>query len=145
MVSTVHLESLDNQKLRFEQLKEISKILNQNPTSLLMGDFNFDSNTNYLNHPLPLENDSLKTILPYHQDIWSKLKKESGFTFDPKKNELLKGNEEGQMRIDRILIKSKKWIPKTIKLIGDIPFMKDSKKQIFPSDHFGLMTTIEYQ
>eukprot|EP01080_Neovahlkampfia_damariscottae_P000023 gene23-4274_t len=148
IISTVHLESLNHPDLRFDQLTSIFEYLDENSTNLIMGDFNFDSERNYnLNDGKSLENDNLLKF-PDYKDIWSLLNKDesSGKTFDTKVNTMLKGSREEVMRYDRILIKSKTWSPTAIEIIGNSSFGQDQDGyDIFPSDHFGLKTIIEYK
>ena len=142
-VGTVHLESLSNHKLRIEQLKVISKVLTSE-TSIFMGDFNFCSYRNWVKDSLPLENDSLKDIVPKYVDLWSESSQQTdnkdnkGYTFDSEVNKMLTHYE--QMRYDRIMMKSHSWKCQKIELIGNVAI----KESLFPSDHFGLLAEISY-
>ena len=94
-VGNVHLESLNNAKIREAQLAVSDRAL---PTgeSILVGDFNFCSERNY-DGSLPLENDCLSRVLPSHEDLWQKLKPgEQGFTFDSVKNTMLSKYEQAR-------------------------------------------------
>jgi len=168
-VATIHLESLDFPQKRKEQLYYLSQILTA-PSVTILGDFNFDSEQNYSHLeykreairrgmpieavesvPLPdnepIENDSLKSYFPEFKDVWvdSGLTdpKEKGFTFDSLKNRMIKGYE--RMRYDRILLKSKYWLPTAISLLGEDPIQvtKVGGAVVYPSDHFGLIMTLE--
>lgn len=140
-IGTVHLESLSNRDRRKAQLELISKTL-KCETSLFMGDFNFCSYRNWNKSDTNLENDVLKQIIPDHKDIWAELKTEKGYTFDSDVNRMIGKHET--MRYDRIMIKSKTWIPETIDIIGNKSFVHEEERIIFPSDHFGLLTTINF-
>jgi hypothetical protein len=137
MIVNTQLESAGNEVIQIEQMKVISQFLKDFPDSLIVGDFGFGNE----------ENKDFKQIFPKYQDIWSSFKKDKGFTFDAINNDLAKENPSLQVRSDRMYIQSKNWIPKSIELIGDRPFMKDEQKgiNIFPSSHFGLKTTIEFR
>jgi len=169
-VATIHLESLDFPQKRKEQLMYISQIL-QAPSVTILGDFNFDSEQNYSHLeykreairrgmpidtvesiPLPdnepIENDTLKSLFPEYKDVWVDcgLNEESdkGYTFDSQKNRMIKGYE--RMRYDRILIKSKFWKPTAISMLGEesIPGGKVGGAIVYPSDHFGLIVTLDW-
>ena len=45
---------------------------------------------------------------------------------------------EKSRRLDRILLRSSVWKPREIRMIGDQP-INPGKKDLFPSDHFGLL------
>ena len=48
---------------------------------------------------------------------------------------------EKSARIDRILLRSPGWKPKEVAIIGDKP-IHPGKKDLFPSDHFGVKGTL---
>lgn len=142
-IGTVHLESLNNQKLRKEQLKIINSVLTSKH-NIFCGDFNFCSYRNWDPNDMNLENFVLKEITPEYEDIWEKTQSKKGYTFDSEVNKMLQHDE--QMRYDRIMVKSKDWIPKQIKIIGNEPLSNTFKgTPIYPSDHFGLETILEYK
>lgn len=143
-ISTVHLESLNNWNRRKKQLTFIKSILKDYENSLLMGDFNFDSEKSYL-PGAPLENVNLKEIYPEYIDVWENLNPDDpGKTFDTTKNDMLCDMKHEVMRYDRIIMKSDRWEPKEIKMIGTEPFMLSNKKKgVHISDHFGLFLKIE--
>lgn len=146
-IGTVHLESLSNRNTRKEQLELISKTLKAD-TSLFMGDFNFCSYRNYVeNDTSNLENEVLKELVPEFKDIWAELSKEKGYTFDTTSNKMIEDHKFEQMRYDRIVIRSKEWKPIAIDIIGDKEFKTDeyTKKKVYPSDHYGLITQIKYE
>jgi exonuclease III len=133
VVGNVHLESLANQPTRAKQLKICAKELKNVQFPILVGDFNFCSERNFIQIPgKPLENEILTTTLPEFQDLWklkvaytsssdpnpnsgdeganSTPKKFSsskssalGFTFDSHVNPMIR--QEERMRYDRIMAK----------------------------------------
>eukprot|EP01080_Neovahlkampfia_damariscottae_P005304 gene5304-8922_t len=140
-IANVHLESLNSRDLRETQLFLIQNFL-KNDHSIILGDFNFDSNRNYNLEEKPLENDVLsKYGLEDYTDSWKELYPDNeGFTFDSENNSNIEQIE--RMRYDRIIVKkSKIWKLKEMKLIGDSYISDDIP--IYPSDHFGLSLTIE--
>jgi exonuclease III len=168
-VATLHLESLDFPQKRKEQLQYIKPIL-QSPSVTILGDFNFDSEQNYshleykrdlirkgmpfetvesipLPENEPIENDNLRDLFPEYKDVWVDCglipSTDKGYTFDSQKNRMIKGYE--RMRYDRILLKSKYWKPTAISLLGDEPISgsKVGGAVVYPSDHFGLIMTLE--
>jgi endonuclease/exonuclease/phosphatase family metal-dependent hydrolase len=94
MIGTVHLESLDNRVKRKQQLGIMTAVANDCDNVLLMGDFNFDSETNYFTEPkhLPLENRTLSEVANDYSDLWSTLNKDKkpidGITFDNQGNSM---------------------------------------------------------
>ena len=78
------LESLSNHPLREKQLAVAAAVMKKANT-ILCGDFNFDSDRNFSGIG-PLENDSLKKILPHHVDVWPTLHgNDKGYTLTPKR------------------------------------------------------------
>jgi hypothetical protein len=49
---------------------------------------------------------------------------------------------EKSRRLDRIFLRSTVWKGKDIRIIGDQP-ITPGKKDLFPSDHFGLVATVK--
>jgi len=169
--ATIHLESLDYPQKRKEQLISVSHILLSFPSAVILGDFNFDSSQDYshletkrdmIRRGMPIdqvesmllsgelkENDILKSHpnLSEYSDVWSESglvpPTEKGYTYDSEKNKMIRGYE--RVRYDRILLRSKYWEPKAISLIGDqaVPPCKVGGAVVFPSDHFGLIMTLE--
>ncbi|KAG2387435.1 hypothetical protein C9374_001767 [Naegleria lovaniensis] len=132
--STIHLESLDSQSLRAQQMYLISTFLKLYDTGFLCGDFNFDSEENYHKDTTPLENENLENFYPDFMDIWKELKyplQDMGKTF-----------LGDQSRLDRMLLKSSIFEPVEITMLGTKPFKEAHGKPIYPSDHFGLLTTL---
>lgn len=149
-IATVHLESLNNGKIRKIQLEECQKALEKYPSKVLMGDFNFDATKNYIKAEKILENDIMIEILHDYMDVWSYLRKkdEMGYTFDTTVNEMLSWSSQKryeQMRYDRVMLSSKIWNAKTINILGNEKYgisKANSNRPIFISDHFGLSVDI---
>jgi len=161
-VGTVHLESLSNALRREKQIEIIAKSMSGFLHWFLMGDFNFDSERNYVLGMGALENDILSRHMPNAIDTWAALNpdKSSGKTFDSDINLML--TDEERMRYDRIMMQSippapdsqsaeissenpppensKKWVPTKIELIGTEPIVD---KELWPSDHFGIYLECE--
>lgn len=134
-VSTVHLESLNNPDYRARQMQISFDILRTYDEAFIMGDFNFDWDSE--NSKIPKD----------FEDVWLKLhtKEEEGFTMEAK----------GKLRAwrpDRILLKNSKLItPRSIERIGmePIALYRDNpgllrQGIITPSDHFGLLATFDF-
>ena len=138
-IGTCHLESrLEDGPLRAEQLDQFFKHLNETEESFFLGDFNFGDG----------EQPETGRLNSEYQDPWLMLRpNEPGYTWDREKSDMaLKGSfpKEKSRRIDRVLFKSKRWIPKSIKILGDKP-VSDQQPHIFPSDHFGLEAVFEFK
>jgi len=126
-VGSVHLESLNSREIRSIQLEEIAGLLESygSPSIVLCGDFNFCSNSNYLNPQTPLENDSLVKYLPEYKDLYTDQK--TAYTWSSGRR---------QMRLDRIMLKSNIITPISKKLLGTSPI--PGYVNTYPSDHKGL-------
>jgi len=155
--AVTHLESLDNARVRENQLKCIADYFKGVPNTIVMGDFNFDSEINFFQLGLIselegeartrkrneiyqanlennrkkggviLENESIAKYFSDYHDVWLQFHDEKGYTFDSESNFMLQGYE--QMRYDRILLKSQtnSWKPLSIELIGNEPIKEISK------------------
>jgi exonuclease III len=157
VIGTVHLESLNTHATRVKQLAIAAAILAAHPSSMLVGDFNFCSFSNFSGKG-KLENLCLKDTLPHHTDLWAAMHPDQpGFTFDSEINKVIQMPE--QMRYDRLMLRSKQWKPTAINLIGthavanylpadfQMPPSCGScdlePEHTWPSDHFGLIATLE--
>ena len=151
VVTTVHLESLDNTELRYKQLSIIAKFQRAYKNAVLCGDFNFDSERNYTDYLPYLENDFLKTNMSEYVDVWQVLKyPELGKTFDTTTNKMISNHQTEVMRYDRIILASaeSKWKAADIQMIGNQAIYVGQEYQnskVYPSDHYGLVTTITSQ
>lgn len=137
-VGTVHLESfLEDGPRRAAQLDQTFPMLDEADDAVLLGDFNFGDGEPEAGH-----------LDKRFADAWRALKGDDpGFTWDPQKSffasrQSLPG--EGQRRIDRVLVRSERWQPKNIEILGDTPVDEDHP-EIFPSDHFALRAVLEWK
>ena len=165
-VGNVHLESLDNESFRRQQLITCRDYLTKNKmqqsssdeahtttvAAMLVGDFNFDSSQTWgdwdHNHPKypkeHLENNVLDEIMPNWVDVWPYLKgaKEPGHTFDGATNVCVRNKKE-IMRYDRIMVKIdtdfKLLVPHQIEMIGTESI---DETGLMASDHYGLLVKL---
>ena len=131
-IATCHLESpLDSGGLRAIQLAQFFKELKDKPNCIFMGDFNFGDK----------ETPESKALDKNYKDIWLALHKDQkGFTWNIEESPMAKAGSfpnEKSRRLDRILFKSEILKPVSCKIIGNKPVKLS--KEIFPSDHFGLV------
>jgi len=141
VVGTVHLESLGNGQLRQDQLNICFEEFKNFELAFLMGDFNFDWES---------EN---KNIIPEYADMWRILHPDDpGYTM-PRTPDFL------AWRPDRVLIKRSKLCRGLIierigmdpisKYVGEEPYVEESYEKDMvtqvktPSDHYGLRATVE--
>jgi len=138
-IANFHLESpIKATGLRKNQLQFIQKKLQNTTLAIMMGDSNMMSDT---------ENN---TLTDKYKDMFIELQRndkipfsELGLTFDlisNKMGKLICGWVQ-QSRLDRIFISDETISPLHLSVIGDQPF-KMGKKNIWISDHFGLLGQI---
>jgi len=156
VVATSHLESpcpgpptWDQMfsKERVAQAKESIGILEDFPNVIFCGDMNWDDK---LDGAFPLNDGWV--------DAWMELRAgENGWTYDTKSNQMLSGNRTLQKRLDRFLCSLRDFKINSIEMIGDeaIPglfYCKEKKVRkevkklqlpVLPSDHYGLLLTIQ--
>lgn len=135
-VATCHLESpLEANKTRAIQIDEFYKILDKADHSVFLGDFNFGDG----------EEPETSMLIPKFVDSWRHTNgKEAGYTWNIEKSEMAKSGSfpnEKSRRLDRIFIKSKHLTPTKTEIIGDQEI--EGNKDVFPSDHFGLLGTVK--
>lgn len=132
LVVNVHLESpLEDGPRRIEQLQEIYRTVGGFTDVILTGDFNFgDGDTPESAH-----------LDRAYQDIWTILHPDlPGYTWDRENNALAERNSfpgEASRRLDRVLVKSPRWVPGEAFLVGTVPF-RVGAKLLHPSDHYGV-------
>ncbi len=155
-IANVHLESkLRDNYLRAKQLQIIFKILKNVENAIVLGDFNFGEG----------EQPESSYLDRRYVDLWRSLRFDlPGYTWNMRKNRLAWRNAfrgERSRRIDRILIKSKRWRPQDIRIVGTKPIRYQVKewyrvkkrnkyrwryrlkyRHLFPSDHYGLVGTL---
>jgi len=96
---------------RAKNLDYVFHILKQYSHVFLLGDFNFDDGSKPETEHIP------KNYL----DVWSTLNNDNpGFTWDPRHNWYAAASDphSRSSRIDRILVKSNQWMPRSIHLVG---------------------------
>eukprot|EP00484_Ammonia_sp_Unknown_P019059 CAMPEP_0197030826 /NCGR_PEP_ID=MMETSP1384-20130603/9973_1 /TAXON_ID=29189 /ORGANISM="Ammonia sp." /LENGTH=381 /DNA_ID=CAMNT_0042460251 /DNA_START=15 /DNA_END=1160 /DNA_ORIENTATION=- len=126
-INTVHLESLLNDLVRIEQLKDIFNVYTkQHADTMLMGDFNFGERTHENEH---ISKEFTDCWLDYKQKLIAQKEKEN------KKFALreLVGDTCGGARYDRILLRSGKWEVDKFEIIGKVNM---------PSDHLGVVVKL---
>eukprot|EP00933_Yihiella_yeosuensis_P057751 TRINITY_DN57794_c0_g1_i1.p1 TRINITY_DN57794_c0_g1~~TRINITY_DN57794_c0_g1_i1.p1 ORF type:complete len:325 (-),score=62.66 TRINITY_DN57794_c0_g1_i1:49-1023(-) len=153
-VATVHLESLNNQALRRQQLAYAADTLAERPCAIFCGDFNFDDRQlfgdwdlgkDFTRPPDELENEVLKEILPDFLDVWPAVSKfqpdnraePEGFTFDGFLNPQCVPNPLERMRYDRIMVRNLR--PLEAKLLGKASI---NNWGLCASDHFGVIADL---
>jgi tyrosyl-DNA phosphodiesterase 2 len=134
-VATSHMDSaLELGPMRAKQFDVMFDQLKAAQDAVLLGDFNFGDGEA-----------EEKKIPASYTDLWKALRpKEPGYTWNIEKSDMaLNGSFIGERsrRLDRILVRSNAWKPKDVKIIGDEP-LTPGDKDLFPSDHFGLMGRI---
>jgi endonuclease/exonuclease/phosphatase family metal-dependent hydrolase len=134
-VATSPLESpLADGPVRAKQLAAIWPRLRDADDALLLGDLNFGDGEA-----------EEKSLDAGYVDRWKSLMaNDPGFTWNTEVSDMArKGSFPGEKsrRLDRIFVRSTAWKPKSIRLIGNEPVVA-GKKDLFPSDHFGLRATL---
>eukprot|EP00440_Ansanella_granifera_P016176 gb/GFBE01017572.1/.p1 GENE.gb/GFBE01017572.1/~~gb/GFBE01017572.1/.p1 ORF type:complete len:264 (+),score=61.54 gb/GFBE01017572.1/:1-792(+) len=132
--ATSHLESLDRAKVRKTQIEESLKMLGKAADVVFCGDTNINE---------AVDGD-VQLPSPW-QDAWVALKPEDpGYTFDVSRNRMMAQHDNwarennARLRFDRFWFKVSNYAPTAIDLL-DNPIEGD----LWPSDHFGLLLTLE--
>lgn len=136
VLATTHMESpLEAGAIRAEQLQRIFAELRDVPaeaTTIFAGDLNFGDG----------EAPETAALDPDFVDLWTALRPaEPGFTWDIERSEMARAGSfpgEPSRRLDRVLVRSRRWAPASIEIVGDRP-VRDGDRGLFPSDHFGLV------
>jgi len=121
--TTLDWRSGDNRALSMEF---IFNVLNTTTNVVLMGDFNFDQNSQPETSQLPYN----------YEDVWQSLRPQhAGFTWDPTTNPAaLKSDANSRpSRVDRMLVKAGFWEARKIQKIGSPA----------ASPHYGLLAQLE--
>nr|XP_010942052.1 uncharacterized protein LOC105060143 [Elaeis guineensis] len=126
---------------RAAQAKKALSFLDFFPNAVFGGDMNWDEDSD---GPFPL--------LHGWVDAWAHLRPgEDGWTFDTESNQMLKGRQLLQKRLDRFVCKLEDFKLIGVDIIGTeaIPGVfscNDNKKIVptLPSDHYGLLLTVSY-
>lgn len=134
-VATTHMESpLLDGPTRAKQLDAIFPRLRDADDAVFLGDLNFGDG----------EAEEKKLDGAY-VDLWKALKpNDPGFTWNIEMSDMAKKGSfigEKSRRLDRILIRSTVWRPKEVRIFADQP-ITPGKKDLFPSDHFGVLGVV---
>lgn len=134
VVATTHMESyLEDGPVRAKQLDTIFGLIEGAENAVVLGDFNFGEGE-----------PEGKQIPSSYVDLWKVLRSEApGLTWNIEKSPMAKRGSfpgEKSRRIDRILLRSKRWEPAEVRIVGDTPYSSDG--QLYPSDHFGVVGTL---
>jgi endonuclease/exonuclease/phosphatase family metal-dependent hydrolase len=134
-VGDVHLESpLRSSRTRATQLAAVFPMLEGADDAVILGDFNFGDG----------EEPETSCLDERYADLWIALRPGGhGFTWNIEKSPMARAGSfrgEASRRLDRILLRSSHWRPKSVRIVGDEPVTADGK--VFPSDHFGLVATL---
>ncbi len=128
----VHLESfLEDGAVRAAQLDLLFPQLAQADDAVLMGDFNFGDGEPETSHLDPSYKDA-RLAYPWEEPG-------DTYTWDIERNALAKRGSfpgEGSRRLDRILCRSSRWVPRSVYRVGVHPVT--STTDLWPSDHFGV-------
>lgn len=135
-IATCHLESLlDDGPTRATQLEAFFADLAVFEEAIFLGDFNFGDG----------EQPETVRLREEFVDAWRAVHpREPGFTWDVERSPFARRESfpgEGGRRLDRMLLKSTRWVPATATIVGDEP-LAGSAGAMFPSDHFGLLVTL---
>lgn len=135
-IATVHLESTrEEAPARAAQLRVLQPALaHDRDDVVLVGDMNFAPGD-------PLESAALD---PSFVDVWPLIHREhAGYTIDTEHNAMRLAmtapvRRPVRKRIDRMFVRSRRWRPQSIELIGTEPIDQARPTATFASDHFGL-------
>jgi len=130
IIATSHFESLNNAKLRKQQLETSFEILNNSETAFLMGDFNFDSS--WKNEEVNIDKN--------FNDCWFNFRDKNNLN-DEDRYTMPKSNHFPAWRPDRILYKNDKFLElEYFEIIGNNQIEQDEYNNVVktPSDHYGL-------
>ena len=159
-VATSHMESfLPDGPVRARQLKSIFAMLRPAAEAVLMGDLNFGDG----------EQPETGQLDASYLDLWTVLHPgKPGFTWNNAENPMARIGAfvgEPSRRLDRILLRTKRWRPISMSIIGNRSAGRRRLKrfdramiempdrasavvgepmiEVFPSDHYGLRATLE--
>lgn len=134
-VANCHLDSaLAVGEIRGRQLDVYFKLLGKSENALFLGDFNFGDGEQPETDKIPKD----------FADSWLVTNnKDAGFTWNMEKSSMAKKGAfpmEKSRRLDRILIRSKILVPSKTEILGDTEI--PGQQGVYPSDHFGLLSTL---
>ena len=129
-IATSHFESLNNAKLRKEQLETSFNLLNKSKNAFLMGDFNFDSS--WKNEECNIDKN--------FKDCWFESRDKNNLN-DEDRYTMPKTDQFSAWRPDRILFEDENLFELDFfEIIGKDPIEQDNPNNFVktPSDHYGL-------
>jgi endonuclease/exonuclease/phosphatase family metal-dependent hydrolase len=135
-VASTHMESfLEDGPIRAAQLDETFEELRGVHTAIFAGDFNFGDG----------EQPDTDHLDSSYVDVWTTVHPgDPGFTWNIEKSAMARAGSfpgEPSRRLDRVLVRSKKWRPASAQVVGDKP-VEVGRPELFPSDHFGLIAQL---
>ncbi len=135
VVAGVHLESMrEMTPTRLKQIEECLPLLAQADSAIWLGDFNATP-----------ESEEDARIRAHFVDSWAALESSPGYTRDTTRNAMLaRVKDDRHQRIDRIFVRSARYVPERIRMLGTTP-LEGSDGEVFPSDHFGLAAELRAQ
>jgi len=135
--ATTHLESLGESQARSAQIMESTESLGSSSDVIICGDTNINENI-----------DGEVQLPPPWIDAWLACRPDDpGYTFDVERNPMLAQKSswairnQARLRYDRFWVKLQNYALTDIELL-DGPV--DDSDTLWPSDHFGLLLTIEH-
>jgi len=146
VVATVHLESLDSERMRHRQLEIIADHLRTRKRAVICGDFNFDATQTFGDWhrasprygPKELENTKMRATLMGYDDVWEVVRgPDPGYTFDGETNPRCVRQRAERMRYDRIMVRGLR--ATAVALLGEEAIDSSGIK---PSDHYGLVVDL---
>merc|ERR1712032_730100 len=151
-VATAHLESLNSENERRQQVELAASFFAEGQRKyapgVFCGDFNFDATRTWGEWRRPelarksedLENCVLSKCLPDFEDAWPAVRSDEGFTFDGTVNPQCVADSEERMRYDRILYRRRGLAAVAAEILGTEQITDWGLR---PSDHFGLCVDLE--
>jgi endonuclease/exonuclease/phosphatase family metal-dependent hydrolase len=142
---------LEKRKIRIKELEILNESIRKEPNRniVIMGDFNSDSNDSKL---FPEIEYYPENQIDNCYDIWSKLRpNDIGATESHENNSFrayLKPGQNREARFDKIIYLGDKISPTSIDFIGNKSIGNVTEKEgkivnLFPSDHFGLISIMD--
>jgi len=134
-VATTHMESyLEDGPIRARQLDRIFALVKGEDNAVVLGDLNFGDG----------EQPETAHLHKRYQDLWLVLEPgKPGYTWDNERSEMARRGafpKEKSRRLDRILVRAEGYRPSSVRIIGNEPVA--GSRELFPSDHFGLVGEI---
>ena len=122
-VATTVLDS-SSARRRAKALDFMFPVLQNFPNVIFTGDFKFDQESQPETEHLAVD----------YADVWKDIGRGDGDTWNPSLNPKARLSDPSSdpSRIDRVFLKSHRWMPSSIELFGDV------RSQEYPTSHFAL-------